>query len=319
MEKILIFGGSRFHGYQLAQSLSKTGNEVNVLNRGNFRSEYPLGINLIKADRNDPASLKTALLKKEFSAVIDNSCYTPNQMRISLEVLSGKFQHYVFTSTIAAYLTYASEQKLKEEENYKSDFFPPNIKEYALNKLAAEQVLRTSFKNNTILRVPNVFGEGDFLGKLFFFDQRISQGRKILLEKEVDKFSLVYVKDLVKIMQETVLNEKCINKTINIADTAPHSYVDFFSSVYKNFSLGSLLLIPAKDLWEKGYFPLFPWMPELDCSLQNKIFVPSFTPIKDWAPKTLEWEIEYFKTHIHKGGLIGELEDKLTCVKCLKT
>ena len=38
--KILVMGGARFHGLQLAASLHIKGNEVYVLNRGNFKSDY---------------------------------------------------------------------------------------------------------------------------------------------------------------------------------------------------------------------------------------------------------------------------------------
>ena len=206
-KKILILGGARFHGLLLAESLSKSGEEVYVLNRGNYRSEYKFQIKHLIADRNDVSCLER-VLNGQFDVVVDNNAYNSAQVKTILNLVEKRCGHYIFTSSIATYLRHASAKPLYEKEatGIQEELFSPKIKDYALGKLAAEEEIREKHDglNYTILRLPNVFGEGDFAGKLFSFYRELKKGKKIFLEKEIEKFSLIYAPDASSIFEKVI-------------------------------------------------------------------------------------------------------------------
>lgn len=294
---ILVMGGARFHGLLLAKHFSKKGDDVYVLNRGNLRQDYDLKINRIVADRNNPSELKSALGNLHIDLVIDNNCYNAKQAAIILRLIRHRCSQYIFTSSVAVYQKLYSGHKLKEEEatGRKGGGFSQRVADYASNKLEAENEIRnnrhiTAF---TIIRLPNVFGEGDFLGKLLYFYYRLKDKNKILLEKEVKRFSLIYAKDVVKVYDAAALNKACFGKVINACDPAPYTYNEFFSSIYgRLYTRKKVFLAPSKKISAKGYFFPFPWGPEVDTSLAERLIGKiSYTPLAKWGKATLDWEL----------------------------
>jgi nucleoside-diphosphate-sugar epimerase len=318
-EKILILGGSRFHGLQLAEHLSAAGDEIYVLNRGNYKACFHGGIKHIVADRNDSGQLKRALEGLCFSAVIDNNAYSPEQIESVLDLIRGKCNHYIFTSTAAVYLALHSDHRLKEEEaiGVIDSPYSPMIKDYALNKFYAEDILRQKDKdfNYTIIRLPNVFGVGDFVGKLCFFYYRFKDGGKVLLEEEVRHFSLVCVQDVVRAVTSIINNEKYFEKTVNVADPIAYSYEEFFSTIFgKLCSPDKVISMPAQDMWDAGYFLPLAWGPLVDTTLfQSLIEDFDFTHLNIWGRPTLEWELGYFGNRGSDPDFVRtrELESKL--------
>lgn len=299
--RILILGGARFHGLQLAEFLSSNKNEVYVLNRGIYKTTYNHGIKHLIADRNKAAELECVLKNSYFDAVIDNNAYNQYQVELLLDLLQNKCSHYIFTSTVAVYLNFSSRGKLKEKEaeGRGSGLYPPQIMPYALEKLAAENSVRKKCGdvNFTILRFPNIFGEGDFKGKLAYFYYRLLDGGKVLLEKEIKRFNIIYVKDAIRIFNAVVENSACYAETLNICDPQAYSYDKFLKTVYKkNYSPKKLFLMDAAKLWKKGFYLPFAWGPILDTSLARKLLGNiTFSPLEEWSSPALDWEIRHFR------------------------
>lgn len=302
-KKILILGGARFHGLQLAEYFAKKGEEVFVLNRGKYRAEYNFGINHLIADRNNPTQLKETLENHLFDIVIDNNAYNPTQINLICEEIKNKCNHYIFTSSAAVYLKHSSKHGLKENEatGFQEGFFSLKVKSYALEKLAAERTLQENYKglNYTVLRFPNIFGEGDFLFKLTFFQNKLKNNEKLFLEKEINKFSLIYVKDVIKIFDKVSENKDCLGKIINFADPKAYTYDEFFSKIYGSlYSPNKKELIPAKKMWNSEEFFSLPFTPLIDTSLSKSILGNTdYAAIETWGPNSLKWETEHFKNN----------------------
>ncbi len=297
-KKILILGGARFHGWLLAQHYDELGYAVAVLNRGNFRPSYPPAIRQIKADRLNLRQLQAALSKESFDIIIDNNAYDAEHIDALLAIIHGNCQHYILTSTIALYLKHYADHKLKESEATGIlEKYHPNIKRVALGKFRAEQALAKNPDqiNYTALRLPNVFGEGDFAHKLSYFYYRLREG-KVLLEEEIREFNLIYVRDIIKVFDKVVENPRCFGKAINCVDPKAYTYQDFFSAIYRDlYSAEKILLAPAKQAWENHYLLPFAWHPPVDTGLMKALLGHiEFTPIEEWGPRTLQWERENF-------------------------
>lgn len=294
-ERILILGGARFHGYLLAKSLLEKDNKIYVLNRGNYRKNYPRGITHLIADRNDPLSLEEVLQGKNFDAIIDNNAYNAEQIKILSRIIGEKNNHLIFTSSSSIYLRQVSEYPLKENEatGLQEGLFHPKIIQYAKNKFNAEKIAQQKFQFSTILRFPDIFGEGDFTRKLNYFYEKLKRKEKIFLEKEIQKFNLIYVQDVIQAFERTILNSKCFGKIINISDPTPRDFNSFFTSVYGElYSKENLIFLPSLEVWNLPFQFPFSWSTLLDTSFSEKLFGRiKITPIEEWGPRTLEWEI----------------------------
>ncbi|WP_349362099.1 NAD-dependent epimerase/dehydratase family protein [Streptomyces sp. H27-C3] len=101
MREICVIGGSRYFGKQLVVRLLESGVRVTVINRGSHA--VPDGATHLIADRNDEVALNTVLGDREFDAIIDQICYTPQQAAIAKRVFAGRTGRYVMTSTMEVY------------------------------------------------------------------------------------------------------------------------------------------------------------------------------------------------------------------------
>jgi nucleoside-diphosphate-sugar epimerase len=294
--KGLILGGARFHGFLLAEHLSKIGDELYVLNRGKFNPFYSFPVKHLIADRNDPEQMEHVLLGANFDYTIDNNAYTPSHVESFLNIMGEKCGHYIFTSSGTVYLRLSSKKKIceKDSDGIQYGAYPKDIKNYATNKFATEQGIgKFKCPRKTIIRFPNIFGERDFNGKLLFFDLKMNDGGKMLLEQEVNRFSLLYSGDIPGIYDSIIQNEKCFGETINISDPKSYNYHEFFSSIYsKKYSKDIIILLPAEKMWNLGYSLPFAWGAELDTSLSEKLIKVCYTPLEIWGKKTLEWELK---------------------------
>lgn len=299
-QRVLILGGARFHGYQLAQALVKDGHDVYVLNRGQFRQDYPKGIKHLKADRNNTAQIQSVLGKLTFDAVVDNNGYNPMQIAAVTPVLADRCGHYVFVSTAAVYMAFNSDHELKESEasGHLATIFSPRVYEYALNKFRAEEFIRENLTElpHTIIRFPNVFGPGDFLGKLAYFETRLLDGRPILLESDIKRFSLISAADAVRIIMATIGNPACFSKTFNAADPDLYDLTQFFKTIWPDFyDPDRIKYLPAALQWAAGYFLPLAWGPALDTSvMMETLDHPIFNPLVSWAQQARAWERQHF-------------------------
>ncbi len=296
-KKILIVGGARFHGYELLIKLSSI-YEVYVLNRGNYRTEYPLSIKHLKADRNSLEDLVNVTKTLQFDIIIDNNAYNKEQVSLLVKVLNKRFEQYIFISSAAIYKRLYTTDALTETAIVGSDDnYSPNIIEYATNKLECEKFIQREIKNYTILRFPNIFGEKDFAHKISYFLYRFNTLNRVLFEKEIDKFSLIYVHDAVNAIISCIFQKQFYNEVFNVSDPRAFSLDDFFlpvEDIYKK----KKFFKPATLLWQKGYIPSFGWGPllNMDKFLQACDSF-QFTPFEIWIDKSFQSEMAYLNEH----------------------
>ncbi|MFM8649586.1 MAG: NAD-dependent epimerase/dehydratase family protein [Actinomycetota bacterium] len=105
--RALVLGGSVFVGRRLVEILVATGHDVTVLNRGRTRTELPPGVRLLKADRTDADSMRSALAGTEWDAVFDVSGFVMaaggSDIEGLIDLVDGRVGHYVYVSSIMAY------------------------------------------------------------------------------------------------------------------------------------------------------------------------------------------------------------------------
>jgi nucleoside-diphosphate-sugar epimerase len=157
--KILILGGTGYLSSALVEASLQAGYEVTVVTRGQ-RGPATSNVRMVRADRNDEASLRRAIGGEEFDAVIDSICFNPEQARLSVDLFGDRVARLVMISTDFVYSAQGRPLPTPEtmERNSPSG--------YGRQKAAAEDVLleNTSRLPVTILRPPHIVGGGGLLG-----------------------------------------------------------------------------------------------------------------------------------------------------------
>src|ERR1700685_430956 len=111
--RVLILGGTGFIGPHFVAALTARGHRVTVFNRGRDPAKVPAAVAQLIGDRNGQLE---SLQGHDWDVVIDNSGYTPRQVRLTAELLHGHIRRYIFISSISAYADFAVPGI---DENYK--------------------------------------------------------------------------------------------------------------------------------------------------------------------------------------------------------
>jgi nucleoside-diphosphate-sugar epimerase len=105
--RALVLGGSTFVGRRLVLGLLAGGHEATVLNRGRTASDLPASVHRLVGDRTDIESMRAALGRSSWDAVIDVSGFVMvaggSPFPELLDLLDGRTAAYVFVSSIMAY------------------------------------------------------------------------------------------------------------------------------------------------------------------------------------------------------------------------
>src|SRR5438477_3516250 len=105
--RVLVIGGTLFIGKLLVKRLLGAGHDVTILHR---KTEHPFGrrVRSVVADRNDAASIRSALVGQKFDAVYDLAYdwergTTAAQVEATAKSIPGDLTRYIFMSSVAAY------------------------------------------------------------------------------------------------------------------------------------------------------------------------------------------------------------------------
>ena len=189
---ILVFGGNGFLGSTTVASLLDQGDQVTIVNRGNWywdsKTRIVPRVRLIKCDRTKAEERPCDELKKlvneteEFDAVYDFSSYGPEETRAAIELLKGKVGVYVYVSTDSIYDVCS--EKSKELPAVETDAVRPDDEmmqdmlnqhhSYGHRKLQAEDEIRKQRKEKggfpyVIFRLPDVIGPRDTSHRMWVY------------------------------------------------------------------------------------------------------------------------------------------------------
>jgi 2'-hydroxyisoflavone reductase len=214
--KVLILGGTGFIGPHFVDALTAGGHKITLFNRGKRDPEARPGIEQLLGDRNGQID---TLKGRGWDVVIDNSGYTPTQVRLSGELLKDHVKQYIFISSIAVYADFA---KAGIDEDYKLAVLKDpttevvNGETYGALKVLCEKVVETTYgKRGTIIRPTYIAGPGDHTDRFTYWPFRVSKGGEMLAPGTPgDPFQYIDVRDLADFMRVCV--EKNVTGNYNL-------------------------------------------------------------------------------------------------------
>jgi nucleoside-diphosphate-sugar epimerase len=194
---ILILGGTGFIGPHMVREALRRGHQVSLFNRGKTNNAMFPDLKLYVGDRDGGLDV---LKGNTWDAVIDNSGYIPRLVADSARRLKLATSHYLYTSTISVYASFAIPNnensplgKLDDEsvEEVTGATYGP-LKALCEKRAAAE----IAADRLTILRPTYICGPGDTTDRFTYWPVRTMRGGDMLWPgTRADKTQIIDVRD----------------------------------------------------------------------------------------------------------------------------
>src|SRR5688572_10779797 len=216
--KVLMLGGTGFIGPHFVDALAAGGHTITLFNRGKRDPEAKPGVEQLLGDRNGEIS---SLKGRDWDVVIDNSGYTPKQVRATAELLLGHVQQYLFISSVAVYADF---KKAGIDEDYPlavlkgTDMDTVTGESYGALKVLCEKVVEEIYgKAACNIRPSYIAGPGDHTDRFTYWPFRVAKGGEMLTPGgPADPFQFIDVRDLASFVRLCV--EKRIGGAFNLCN-----------------------------------------------------------------------------------------------------
>jgi 2'-hydroxyisoflavone reductase len=188
--KILVLGGTGFLGPPTVEYALSRGHIVTLFNRGKTNPQLFPGLEKLKGDRDGNLS---ALVGRQWDAVIDTSGYVPRIVRASAELLAPNTGQYLFISSISVYADLAAPGM--DETAALATIDDPTVEEitgatYGALKALCEQAVRETLPNrSTVVRPGLIVGPGDRTDRFTYWPVRIARGGDVLAPAPEGQFT----------------------------------------------------------------------------------------------------------------------------------
>lgn len=283
--KVLLVGGNRFLGHELALRLVAGSHTVTTFNRGTLPDALGERVERLRGDRKT-ADFERLLAGRRFDAAVDFAAFDADDGRRAAEVLAGRVSHYVAISTGQVYLV----RELCPRPARESDYDGPLMDapagaydrgqwDYGILKRGLEDELDAAFRERgfpaTRLRIPMVSGERDHFRRIERYLWRMLDGGPLLLPGGgAQKTRHVYSGSVVKAILSLLGNPASFGRAYNLAQDETPTLVELLEALAAALGARPRFVDTTRDaVRAAGLDPLLlspfsgTWMSFLDPSL----------------------------------------------------
>jgi nucleoside-diphosphate-sugar epimerase len=178
---VLFIGGTGIISSACSKLAVEYGIHLTLLNRGKSDRPVPDGAEVVHGDIRSPDSVRSALGKRTFDAVVDWICFAPEHAETDVRLFSGRIGQFVFISSASAYRTPPVSLPVTESTPLANPFW-----EYSRNKIACEEILIRAFREQgfpaTLVRPSHTYDRTLLPTHGRYTDvDRMRKGRKIVV------------------------------------------------------------------------------------------------------------------------------------------
>lgn len=248
--KILAIGGTGFIGRFVIRDLEQAGHSVTVFHRGTTAA--PEGIAQIIGDRDRLSDYRDALAREKFDLVIDFVLSAERQARQFMDTLRGITGRVIVLSSMDVYRAWGVFYGLEpgglealpvdEESAVRTrPAYPPEVLENLskvvswadaeYDKVPVERlILGDSALPGTVLRLPMVYGPGDYIHRFHPLLKRMDDGRAfILFAEDVAEVRTPrgYVEDVAAAIVRAAASERARGRIYNVCESQCFSELEW--------------------------------------------------------------------------------------------
>ena len=276
--RILIIGGTRFIGPYLIKNLSEAGYEVHIFHRGKTQTELPSGVQEILGDRDRLMTYVSTLRELKPDLVLDMMLSNEQQAQDLMATFAGATGRVVVVSSQDVYAAFGrvngqeggevDPSLITEDSPLRTKLYPRrgatpraeddparSLDDY--DKILVEQVIMNHAKlPGTILRLPAIYGPGDFQHRMFIYLKRMLDGRPaILVEEGVANWCWThgYVENVVDALILAVTNEQASGRIYNVGEPFALSMTERIGQIARVADWhGRVITLPTERMPEGG-------------------------------------------------------------------
>ena len=324
--RVLILGGTGFIGPHFVEALRSHGHSLTLFNRGRRNPGLFKDIETLIGDRDGKLE---ALQGRDWDVVIDDSGYVPRQVKLTVDLLQGHVQHYVFVSSISAYAELATPGI--DEDHPLAKLEDPSVETvnrqtYGGLKALCEQAVQKSYgKRCTVIRPTYIVGPGDTTDRFTYWPVRVSRGGEMLAPgKPSDPIQFIDARDLADFMRQCV--ERRIDGAYNLCNPPRAVTIGDLLSTAKriakadtNFKWADSAFLEQQKLLDSGEIPI--WSPPTGDTAGAALISSSravaqglrFRSLETTVADTLTWHAQRPEAQRQKlrAGLTPERETEL--------
>jgi nucleoside-diphosphate-sugar epimerase len=268
--KILAIGGTGFIGPFIIARLQKAGHSVTVFHRG--KTTAPEATAEIIGDRNHLSEFRDALSREKFDVVIDFILSSARQAQQLMETMRGITGRVVALSSMDTYRAWGVFYRLEPGEleplPVSEDSalrtkppYPPEVLKKAqqmvswadaeYDKVPVERVILGD-RNlpGTVLRLPMIYGPGDYAHRFHQFLKRMDDGRPFILFAEdvaAVRTPRGYVEDVAAGIALAATSERAAGRIYNIAEPESFSELEWARKIAAATGWrGEFILLPRE-------------------------------------------------------------------------
>ena len=241
--RILVIGGTNFMGPLVVRSLSEQGHEVTVFHRGQTRTDLPHGVKEILGDRTSLTERAVQLQRLAPEVVLDMIPFTEQDALEVMSVFRGIARRIVAISSQDVYRAFGrvngkeasavESVPLTGESPLRENLYPyrgetprdqddPRRWQDDYDKILVERVVMGDIDlPGTILRLPMVYGPGDYQHRLFSFLKRMDDYRPAILLDEAEaqwRWTHGYVENVADAIAMAVTDERAARRIYNVGE-----------------------------------------------------------------------------------------------------
>lgn len=333
--RILIIGGTQFIGPFVVQTLHEQGHDIILFNRGLTIHQFPFKVKTIRGNRAELSSYKEAFRALSPDVVIDMIPYSENDAKQIANTFRGLVNRIVIISSCDVYRAYDRLLKLftdklisiplAEESDLRENFYPyrkimnsqPNDWTYYYDKILVENTIRSySDINSTILRLPMVYGPGDYL-RIYPYLKRMDDNRPILLDENKAhwRFSRGYVEDIAHAIALCALDNRPGNRIYNAGEITTYSEIEWIQQVGQMAGwTNTISTLPYDKLPPHLKEPSLAWEQNLIIDTQRirtELNYRELYTSNHSIKKSIEWLRNHIPEQVDAKAFDYEAEDKL--------
>ncbi len=333
--KILIIGGTRFMGPLVVRKLLADGHKVAVFHRGQSKADLPDTLVHFLGDRNRLKDYADQIARYRPDVVVDMMLLTERQARELIEALYGVCANLVVISSCDVYRNYdllrgvetgaTDEDRITETGALREKLYPyRNLASdqsdifYDYEKILVEDVVASvPDLKTTALRLPMVYGPGDYQHRFYGYIKRMTDNRPaIILEKgqETSKITRGYCENCADAIVSAIYSDPETSRVYNVGDSEALTEMDWIRLLAAEIGWkGDILVFPRPELPQDLKTEMY-WQYHLDIDtsrIRSELGYREKIDREEALRRTIDWEVRNPPQQNGKHRIDYSVEDRL--------
>ncbi len=328
--RALVIGGTAFIGPYVVRDLLHKGIEVLLFNRGKRLAGGIKEVRTILGDRNCIGDFRSELLNFKPDIVIDMIPLYERHAAILCDMFKGVCNRIVAISSMDVYRAYgrmtglepghAEQIPFDENAPLREKMFPyrgvsPVYEDY--EKILVERAIQNGGIPYTILRLPMVYGPGDYQHRTHHYLKRMLDARSAILiqESEADwRCTRCYVENAASAIVSAALSENAADCVFNVGDEIIMNTKSWIQAIALAAGWKGAIIVVPQGKWPSELESGVNFAQEFIADstlLRRRLQFKEPCHLADGMFKTIEWERANPPASFQKAAFNYEAEDRL--------